>query len=233
MEHNPRPTTRIEAFTDAAFAFALTMLVISFDQLPTSVVDLVQSMKAIPAFVASGALLMLFWHHHSQWSQRYCLCDTKTVVLTSLFVFTVMVFVYPLRLMFSSFMHWISGGWLRASFSAASASELVTLFAIYGIGFSLMCGIMILLYRHALQKSEDLQLNALDRFDAQSGVLTFVFMGSTGILSLLMCALLPTRWALLSPFSYSLLAIIMPWYGLRRGKQREALMTTPRESENR
>ncbi len=223
MDIPTRPTTRIEAFTDAAFAFALTMLVVSFDALPSSVDELVQSMKAIPAFVASGALLMLFWHHHSKWSQRYCLCDTKTVMLTCLLVFTVMVFVYPLRLMFSSFMHWVSGGWLKANFTVATRGDQLTLFIIYGIGFTVMCGVMVLLYRHALSKHAELQLTEQDRFDAKSGMQTFFLMSTTGILSLLLCWLLPIQWALFSPFSYSLLAIMMPWYGIRRGKKREAL----------
>ncbi len=216
MPTTQRPATRIEAFTDAAFAFALTMLVISFDALPSSVDELLQSMKAIPAFVASGALLMMFWHHHSTWSQRYPLSDSKTVWLTCLFVFTVMVFVYPLRLMFSGFMHWVSGGYLRASFTASSAHDLLALFTIYGIGFTLMCVIMVLLYRHAENQADTLALTASDVFDARSGRIAFLLLGATGVLSIVMCALLPLRWALMAPSVYALLGIVMPLHARRR-----------------
>ena len=43
-------TTRIEAFVDAAFAFALTLLVISFDEIPESYEQLVDALKGVPAF---------------------------------------------------------------------------------------------------------------------------------------------------------------------------------------
>ena len=44
--------TRIEVFVDAAFAFAVTMLVISFDQIPQSFNEMVEAVKGIPAFIS-------------------------------------------------------------------------------------------------------------------------------------------------------------------------------------
>ncbi|MCB1643573.1 MAG: DUF1211 domain-containing protein, partial [Xanthomonadales bacterium] len=41
--------TRLEAFVDAAFAFALTMLVISIDEIPGNRAELVQALKGVPA----------------------------------------------------------------------------------------------------------------------------------------------------------------------------------------
>jgi uncharacterized membrane protein len=40
-----RQTTRLETFVDAAFAFALTMLVISVDAIPQSFDELLQALK--------------------------------------------------------------------------------------------------------------------------------------------------------------------------------------------
>jgi uncharacterized membrane protein len=56
--------TRLEAFTDAAFAFATTMLVISLSGIPGSVVDLLSALKDIPAFLASFASIASFWYAH-------------------------------------------------------------------------------------------------------------------------------------------------------------------------
>ena len=47
-----RDTTRLEAFVDAAFAFALTLLVISFDAVPTNYNELITALKSVPAFVS-------------------------------------------------------------------------------------------------------------------------------------------------------------------------------------
>ena len=59
--------TRIETFTDAAFAFAVTMLVISVDSTPTDMDELVRALRGIPAFALSFALLavlMPVWRHN-------------------------------------------------------------------------------------------------------------------------------------------------------------------------
>ena len=63
-------TTRLEAFVDAAFAFAVTLLVISAERIPDSVRSLVLALKQIPAFAAGFALLALFWYAHVRWSRR-------------------------------------------------------------------------------------------------------------------------------------------------------------------
>ena len=47
--------TRIETFVDAAFAFALTMLVISIGEVPKSPPELFELSKAIPAFCLQRA----------------------------------------------------------------------------------------------------------------------------------------------------------------------------------
>ena len=72
--------TRIEVFVDAAFAFAVTMLVISFDAIPTDFDELVDAIKSIPAFVAAVWQLVWIWYTHNKWSRRYGLDDARTVV---------------------------------------------------------------------------------------------------------------------------------------------------------
>ena len=42
-------STRVEAFVDAAFAFALTLLVIAGDSIPASVGELLKALKSLPA----------------------------------------------------------------------------------------------------------------------------------------------------------------------------------------
>ena len=75
--------TRIETFTDAAFAFALTLLVISLD-FPNSYDGLISALQGVPAFALSAIMLMLFWSGHHIWSQRYGLDDALTIVLSCL-----------------------------------------------------------------------------------------------------------------------------------------------------
>ena len=93
--------TRIETFTDAAFAFALTLLVISLDP-PTTMPALTSALVQVPGFVLSAILLMVFWNGHHRWSRRYGLDDGTTIVLSCVLVFTVLIFVYPLRYMINA-----------------------------------------------------------------------------------------------------------------------------------
>lgn len=54
--------TRIEVFVDAAFAFAVTLLVISFDSIPSIFEEMVLALKGTPAFVVSAAQLIWIWY---------------------------------------------------------------------------------------------------------------------------------------------------------------------------
>ena len=94
--------TRLETFVDAAFAFTLTLLVISFDEVPKSFEELIYALRFIPAFLASFALLMMFWFAHRSWSRRYGLDTTGASLISMFLVFVLLVYVFPLRAMASA-----------------------------------------------------------------------------------------------------------------------------------
>ena len=71
--------TRLESFVDAAFAFAVTMLVIAGQQVPDDVATLLKAFKEVPVFAASIAVLAIFWRGHWLWSRRYGLEDTISI----------------------------------------------------------------------------------------------------------------------------------------------------------
>ncbi len=51
--------TRLETFIDAAFAFAISMLVIAANQVPDNIEELLGAFRHVPAFVASIVVLAL------------------------------------------------------------------------------------------------------------------------------------------------------------------------------
>ena len=228
--------TRIETFTDAAFAFALTLLVISLD-MPKSYDDLLRSLNGVPAFFLSAVLLMMFWQGHHVWSRRYGLEDARTVTLSCLLVFTVLVYVYPLKFVFMSMMAWLHFG-LRLPIPAqpltvGAAGDINRLFVIYGVGFVAMCITLILLYRHAWKQRDALQLNAVERYDTKVGAVTWTILGSSGLVSILLALFLPSSWVGIPGWAYMPLAFIMPIYGSRATKRRpsrENAEGTPEDS---
>lgn len=218
--------TRIETFTDAAFAFALTLLVISFDTIPTSYPELIAALSEIPAFLGSAAIILLFWHAHMTWSRRFGLEDGIAILLSFLLVITVLVYVYPLRYMtatvFALIGHLVGWSWLIPDITLPVRAEVNQLCIIYGIGFSIMCLCIVLLNRHALRRSELLELNALEQFDAKWESRGWLLVGSTGVFSVVLALLLPAQsFTGVPAFTYMLLPIIMPIFGVRIERKRQ------------
>jgi uncharacterized membrane protein len=205
-----RQTTRLETFVDAAFAFALTMLVISVDSIPRSFEELIEALRGVPAFAASFAITVMFWHGHYRWSRRYGVEDTGSVVLSLLLVFLVLVFLYPLRLMASGMFHWFSGGWLPSEIRIESMGELQFLFVLYGVAFMLMS--LVLLALNARVRRMDLEppLSAEHRALARVEIEAWGIQAACGMLSATLALLLPARLVILAVWVYASLGVVMP-----------------------
>jgi len=206
--------TRIETFTDAAFAFSLTLLVISFDRLPATFDEFLLALRNVPAFAGGFATLAMFWYGHHVWSRRFGLDDGPTALLSMLFVFVMLIYIYPLRMVMSAFFNWLSGGWMPFMLEEIPLTDLADIFIIYGIGFAAMSGILALLYRYALARSEALALNEEERFATVAGFYAWLILSAIGMLSVAWASLMPPLVARWAGFSYMLLGIVMPLYGI-------------------
>jgi uncharacterized membrane protein len=184
-------TTRLEAFVDAAFAFSVTLLVIAGDSLPTSIAELQAALKQIPAYAASFALIMRFWLSHADWSRRYGMDDAASNRLSLLLVFVLLIFVYPLKMVFSSLFAVLTLGYLPTPFSIGSVAEVPLMFQTFAVGFGSMALIMMLLFNGTLKKAAAMQLSADEvayaRFKRQDWALVAAF----SLLSLLLAVLIP------------------------------------------
>src|SRR5215813_10895042 len=86
-----REITRLEGFTDAVFAFAVTLLVVSLE-VPKTFTELVTAMKGFVAFAICFAILVQVWYEHYIFSRRYGLQTLYTVFLNSVLIFVVLFF---------------------------------------------------------------------------------------------------------------------------------------------
>lgn len=205
-----REVTRIEAFVDAAFAFAVTLLVISFDAIPDSAQAMLEALKGVPAFGASFALLVMFWWAHASWSRRYGLDDGRSVLLSLLLVFLVLVYVYPLRIIFSMFFNWVSLGWLPSSVIIESVRDLQSMFLAYALAWTTLGCVVVALYRHAWRLRDALGLDRDERNDLRASLAAHWMIPATGVLALAFLAFVQLIGRPdLSPFSgfaYSLMS---------------------------
>src|ERR1700746_1517969 len=85
--------TRLETFIDAAFAFAITMLVIATQQIPEHIDTLLAAFKNVPAFVASIIVLGIFWRGHWLWSRRYGLEDGGSILISWGMIVTILIYI--------------------------------------------------------------------------------------------------------------------------------------------
>jgi uncharacterized membrane protein len=215
---------RLESLTDAAFALALTFLVISSQQVPQSYDELVRAFKEVPAFAGSFLVMMSFWNAHVRWSRRYGLEDRASVVLTSLLVLTVLVFVYPLKILFASWFSFLSNGWLPAQFSIDTVTQMRGLFFAYGTGFALLSVLRYGLYAHAMRLAEPLRLNALERFDTQTQLQVSYVLMAVGTAATLWPLLSNDALAAMSGYAYCFLPLALPLLARWRRARRQPLL---------
>ena len=204
--------TRLETFTDAAFAFAVTLLAISIDQIPTSYPELVETLKGAPAFIASFALLVLYWRAHQVWSHQYGLEDLPSVLLTAALVCLVLIYVYPMKILFSFAFGSMSGGWFPHNFELESIYEFRALATIYAAGFLLMNVSISSLYLHAWRKREELQMSARERFETMGEAMAWLIISVMAMVSIVLVWSLPDRWVSAATWVYVLLFFFSPIY---------------------
>lgn len=216
--------TRIETFVAAAFAFAVTMLVISVGAVPDTMQDFVDATKQIPSFSASCALIMWIWHTHAVWCRRYGLEDGMTIFLSSSLIVLVLTYIYPLRLMMQALFQELSNGYIPMEMKFNQVWEVRFMFAFYAIGFLLLCLNFIALYIYALRKSESLELNDVEYFDSQTEIHMWLIGAAVAIVSLLFSLWLPSNLIGFSGYVLFVLFPLLNGLGFYRGKLRKRMI---------
>lgn len=218
-----RAMTRLETFTDAAFAFAAALLAISIDDVPSTYPALIEALKGAPACAASLGIILMFWHAHQRWSDRYGLEDLPSVLLTFALIMVVMIYVYPLKIMFQSGFSFFSNGWFPSGFDLETHFQFKVLVTLYGIGFFALCGLIAALYGYAWHRRAVLEMQPEEAFDTIAESLAWLFVASFGLLSIVLAWTLPEALLPLAPSIYALLAVFGPLIGVvqnRRARKR-------------
>ena len=212
--------SRLEAFSDAVFAFALTLLVVSLD-VPSSYDELMTLMAGFVPFAASFALLTWIWYEHNIFFRKYGLQDPLTVAINGVLLFVVLFYVYPLKFLFTaafSFFIPLLGLRLRVT-----PPQLATIFAIYGAGFVVLFTVFALLYLQAYRKRDELGLDALATFDVRASLGAHLVSAGVGAVASLIALFAPSPFPALSGFTYFLMGPSHWVYGVRSGRRRKSL----------
>lgn len=216
--------SRLEEFSDAVFGFALTLLVLS-SSVPRSYADLMDLMRGLPAFACCFAILVWIWHEHDAFFEQFPMQDIATLLLNSLLLFTVLIYVYPLKFMFEAFMLQVFGlGSRQSAIQAMQFHELANAFTLYGLGFFVLTSLLGLLYVNAYRRREPMQLAPVHIFDARAQAGHHFVSASVGLLVMLFALAAPLRLAFLSPVFFALMGPGHAFYGARIRRRREAFL---------
>jgi uncharacterized membrane protein len=220
--------SRLEGFSDAVFAFAVTLLVVSLE-VPKNFVELLGVMKGFVAFGICFAMLVLVWEEHTVFFRRYGLQTVPIVGLNSALLFVVLLYVYPLKFLFGMIVGEFSGGRLAPSAAEPGITQhqIPALMVMYGLGFAAVYLILALMYRYAYRRRAELELNEVELLMTRHSILDHVAMAAIGIFASALALLLPERIAGLSGMTYWLVPAYYTISGITLGG-REARLAASR-----
>lgn len=226
VEHYRREVSRVEGFSDAVFAFAITLLVVSLE-VPRTFHELIQAMRGFPAFAVCFALLFQVWWRHYRFFRAYDLEDSYVISLTGCLLFVVMFYVYPLKFLWSLPFAGVEGR--RITDEVIRVDQVPMLFLIYGAGVAAIFGILALLYAHAYRMREALSLTPLETLATRMQIYSNVGIAGVGILSIavaLVCGKLAPNLVGIAGYVYSAIGLVEWRVGDYHGRMRARLVST-------
>ena len=228
--------SRLEGFSDAAFAFALTLLVVSLE-VPRTFDQLMDSMRGFGAFAICFLFLIGIWYRHYLFFRRYGLQDLRTIILNSLLLFVVLFYIYPLKFLFTL----VVDGWFGIDTSfhlpngaivpAIQNAQQPVLMVIYGAGFVAVESLFALLYRHAWVEREALALNELEGLETRESVEGHFLNVAMGCVSIMLATVAGGKFLPISWYPYPAIGLVRWIHGWWRGRMKGRIVRSQKETE--
>lgn len=170
--------TRIEAFSDAVFAFAVTLLIVSLE-VPHDYHELMRNMLLFIPFGFSFLITFSIWYQQNVFFRRFGMHDSKTIMLNGVLLFFVLVYMFPLKFLFS------------AMFSREfhlEKGQLSPLFCLYCGGFGCFYLLFALMYKHAYNQRDKIKLNDIEVFQTKTHIYNYWVIVAVSIIAVLIAS---------------------------------------------
>ena len=177
--------SRMEGFSDAVFAFAVTLLVVSLE-VPKTFDELLATMRGFFAFAICFALLLFVWYDHYKFYRRFGLSDITTLGLNGALLFLTLLYVYPLKFLFTM----LIDQWLGFDQNEMiETSQIPLLLVVYGAGFVAIQLVLALMYLRAYSLRASLELDERELLVTREEIQGFLLNIAVGLLSMAIAVL--------------------------------------------
>lgn len=163
FKHRATEIVRVEALSDAVFAFSVSLLVASLE-VPQTFEELRSIIFGALPFFATIAIVFLLWYQQYIFFRHYGLNDTRIIVLNLVYLAVILFYIYPLKFLFSL----LIGSWTgidlfpkatEAGKLVLSVEEFPQLIMLFGTGYFVIWFLLYLMHRHVLKFGARLALS--------------------------------------------------------------------------
>lgn len=227
--------TRIETFSDTAFALAITLLILS-SSVPETFLELKASMRNVLPFMLCISLITIIWYQHYIFFLRYGLQNARTVILNVMLLCLILVYVYPLKYLMRFLTEFYIALFTRDFksieadfgdlFSNTGSNNMQYLMIVYGLGVCMIFLTLALMYLHAYRQRESLDLDPYEQFATRSSLIMNLLQGGVALLSVIIAwtSIFGTQnSSIVAGFTYFLYPVVLPLAGWVLKKKEKTL----------
>ena len=156
--------SRLENFSDAVFAFSITLLMISLE-VPKNFTQILELSDELIAFAVTIIPLFIIWQQHRLFFRRYGLDDNKILILNTSLLFIVLIFIFPLKFLSLFLVRFYSSivfGTQTVFGTMINGEQVPMLMVYYGMGALGLVFVFSRFYKHALNKKLELELSTYE-----------------------------------------------------------------------
>ena len=210
FRHRTHEIVRVEALSDAVFAFSVSLLVAALE-VPQTFEELRWIINGAIPFFCTVALVFMFWYQQNVFFRHYGVNDLYTIVLNLVYLAVILFYVYPLKFLFSLLLSSWTGLQLfpkaaEKHLAVISQHEFPALIIIFSAGYFVIWLLLFLMHKHVLRFSSKLELNRYETAYTKKETRGALWNALTGLVAILFALI---GWELVSGLCYLFIPVLL------------------------